>query len=87
MSPSPLESGNVQVFLRPYAEDGALVLKSPQGRFGSDGTSSSRTADALSLPEYRCMRLSGCTSIRSVSYAPTTCSNCGTPLRYASTAS
>lgn len=33
----PLESGNVQVFLRPYVEDGALVLKSPQGPFGSDG--------------------------------------------------
>lgn len=33
----PLESGNVQVFLRPYAEDGALVLRSPQGPFASDG--------------------------------------------------
>ncbi|WP_353356896.1 hypothetical protein [Intrasporangium sp. DVR] len=33
----PLEAGNVQVFLRPYADDGALVLKSPRGRFGDDG--------------------------------------------------
>ena len=33
----PLEAGNVQVFLRPYAEDGALVLESPPGPFGSDG--------------------------------------------------
>lgn len=33
----PLESGNVQVFLRPYAEDGALVLASPRTPFGGDG--------------------------------------------------
>lgn len=35
----PLESGNVQVFLRPYAEDGALVLVlvSPRAPFGGDG--------------------------------------------------
>ena len=34
----PLESGNVQVFLRPHAEpDGSLVLSSPPGRFGEDG--------------------------------------------------
>lgn len=33
----PLEAGNVQVFLRPYAEDGALVLKSPRSPFGGDG--------------------------------------------------
>ena len=34
----PLESGNVQAFLRPYAVDGALILQSPRGRFGGDGT-------------------------------------------------
>jgi hypothetical protein len=34
----PLESGNVQVFLRPSVTgDGALVLESPSGRFGGDG--------------------------------------------------
>lgn len=33
----PLEDGNVQVFLRPEVEDGALVLRSPGGRFGEDG--------------------------------------------------
>lgn len=34
----PLESGNVQVFLRPSAtDDGGLVLESSQGRFGGDG--------------------------------------------------
>jgi hypothetical protein len=34
----PLESGNVQVFLRPsVADDGGLVLESPPGRFGQDG--------------------------------------------------
>lgn len=33
----PLEAGNVQVFLRPTVEDGALVLTSPAGRFGGDG--------------------------------------------------
>ncbi|MBO0610732.1 hypothetical protein [Myceligenerans salitolerans] len=34
----PLESGNVQVFLRPRARgDGSLVLESPPGRFGQDG--------------------------------------------------
>ncbi|GAB4011553.1 hypothetical protein [Nocardioides ultimimeridianus] len=34
----PLESGNVQVFLRPSVEpDGSLVLSSPAGRFGQDG--------------------------------------------------
>jgi hypothetical protein len=34
----PLESGNVQVFLRPtVTDDGALVLESPPGRFGQDG--------------------------------------------------
>ncbi|GAB3865687.1 hypothetical protein GCM10028801_36500 [Nocardioides maradonensis] len=34
----PLESGNVQVFLRPSVEpDGSLVLTSPPGRFGQDG--------------------------------------------------
>jgi hypothetical protein len=33
----PLESGNVQVFLRPYAEDGGLVLRSPRAPFGGDG--------------------------------------------------
>jgi hypothetical protein len=35
----PLESGNVQVFLRPsIADDGGLVLESSPGRFGADGT-------------------------------------------------
>jgi hypothetical protein len=35
----PLESGNVQVFLRPsVTADGGLVLESPSGRFGQDGT-------------------------------------------------
>jgi hypothetical protein len=35
----PLESGNVQVFLRPsVSDDGSLVLESPRGRFGQDGT-------------------------------------------------
>jgi hypothetical protein len=35
----PLESGNVQVFLRPSeGEGGALLLESPRGRFGQDGT-------------------------------------------------
>jgi hypothetical protein len=35
----PLESGNVQVFLRPsIAAGGGLVLESPPGRFGQDGT-------------------------------------------------
>ena len=34
----PLESGNIQVFLRPVVGDGgALVLESPPGRFGQDG--------------------------------------------------
>lgn len=34
----PLESGNVQVFLRPSIEaDGSLVLSSPPGVFGGDG--------------------------------------------------
>lgn len=34
----PLESGNVQVFLRPSVErDGSLILSSPAGPFGSDG--------------------------------------------------
>lgn len=34
----PLESGNVQVFLRPSAlDDGGLLLESPSGRFGEDG--------------------------------------------------
>jgi hypothetical protein len=34
----PLESGNVQVFLRPsVTPDGGLVLESPTGRFGQDG--------------------------------------------------
>lgn len=34
----PLESGNVQVFLRPtVTEDGGLVLVSPVGIFGQDG--------------------------------------------------
>jgi hypothetical protein len=34
----PLESGNVQVFLRPaVSQDGGLVLESPPGRFGQDG--------------------------------------------------
>lgn len=34
----PLESGNVQVFLRPVVGDGGgLVLESPAGRFGQDG--------------------------------------------------
>ena len=35
----PLESGNVQVFLRPsVTEAGGLLLESPSGRFGQDGT-------------------------------------------------
>ncbi|UFN45918.1 hypothetical protein [Nocardioides okcheonensis] len=34
----PLESGNVQVFLRPtVTDDGGLLLESPSGRFGDDG--------------------------------------------------
>ncbi len=34
----PLESGNVQVFLRPsVVGDGGLLLESPSGRFGEDG--------------------------------------------------
>jgi hypothetical protein len=34
----PLESGNVQVFLRPEVRpDGSLVLESPRGSFGEDG--------------------------------------------------
>lgn len=34
----PLESGNVQVFLRPHAlPDGGLELSSPPGKFGQDG--------------------------------------------------
>ncbi len=34
----PLESGNVQVLLRPaITEDGGLILESPPGRFGEDG--------------------------------------------------
>lgn len=33
----PLESGNLQVFLRPSVGDGALRLESPGGRFGEDG--------------------------------------------------
>lgn len=34
----PLESGNVQVFLRPAVDDaGGFVLESPPGRFGQDG--------------------------------------------------
>lgn len=35
----PLESGNVQVFLRPSVADaGGLILESPRGWFGQDGT-------------------------------------------------
>jgi len=34
----PLQSGNVQVFLRPIAEpDGSFTLSSPRGAFGDDG--------------------------------------------------
>jgi hypothetical protein len=34
----PLESGNVQVFLRPSVQaDGSLVLSSPSGGFGGNG--------------------------------------------------
>jgi hypothetical protein len=34
----PLESGNVQVFLRPsVVGDGGFLLESPRGRFGEDG--------------------------------------------------
>lgn len=34
----PLESGNLQVFLRPsVVDDGGLLLASPSGRFGEDG--------------------------------------------------
>lgn len=34
----PLESGNVQVFLRPsVVSQGGLLLESPRGRFGEDG--------------------------------------------------
>jgi hypothetical protein len=34
----PLESGNVQVFLRPSVTDGGgLLLESPRGDFGQDG--------------------------------------------------
>lgn len=34
----PLESGNLQVFLRPsVTADGGLLLESPRGRFGDDG--------------------------------------------------
>ena len=34
----PLESGNVQVFLRPGVQaDGSLVLSSPSGAFGGNG--------------------------------------------------
>lgn len=33
----PLESGNVQVFLHPRVDAGALVLDSPAGTFGDDG--------------------------------------------------
>lgn len=34
----PLESGNLQVFLRPsVAGDGGFLLESPSGRFGEDG--------------------------------------------------
>jgi len=34
----PLESGNVQAFLRPsVTSDGGLVLESPPGGFGEDG--------------------------------------------------
>lgn len=34
----PLESGNVQVFLKPeHGPDGSLFLRSPGGRFGDDG--------------------------------------------------
>jgi len=34
----PLESGNLQVFLRPELVDGGgLLLSSPRGRFGQDG--------------------------------------------------
>lgn len=34
----PLESGNVQVFLRPeHGPGGSLLLRSPGGRFGTDG--------------------------------------------------
>lgn len=34
----PLQDGNVQVFLRPEVDrGGALVLRSPRGRFGDDG--------------------------------------------------
>lgn len=34
----PLESGNLQVFLRPSVlDDGGFLLESPGGRFGEDG--------------------------------------------------
>jgi hypothetical protein len=51
----PLESGNVQVFLRPSAQaDGSLVLSSPPGAFGDNGAyvvvRNSREAHAARVP-------------------------------------
>jgi hypothetical protein len=51
----PLESGNVQVFLRPGVQaDGSLVLSSPSGVFGGDGAyvlvRSSRRSYAARIP-------------------------------------
>lgn len=50
----PLESGNLQVFLRPsVVGDGELLLESPSGRFGEDGAYvvvSDRAAHAARVP-------------------------------------
>lgn len=53
----PLESGNVQVFLRPSAQaDGSLMLSSDSGVFGGDGAyvvvRTSRRAYAARVPIY-----------------------------------
>ncbi|GAB3256555.1 hypothetical protein [Kineosporia babensis] len=58
----PLESGNVQVFLRPRVlPGGALELASPSGRFGSDGAyvtvSENGQAHAARVPLHETFRV------------------------------
>ena len=53
----PLESGNVQVFLRPsVVGDGGLLLESPRGRFGEDGAYVVVRDAATTPPGCRCTR-------------------------------
>lgn len=77
----PLESGNVQVFLRPAIGDGGGSSWSrPRDDSGRTArTSSSTTADGTSRRAYRCTRPSACTATRTGCSAPTTSCGCGAP--------